>query len=146
MDRSAWIGAAHRRIARSTYPSCTHPGDERRQLPPQAEPPQTHLILRALNDTPPNAPRGRRSSSATLQRPFYPAYLQQNNSYLLAYFYSVPVAQFYSALDTWVFSIRESTSCTEVGMCFKLQTTGCNAPCDTTATSDSLRIPSVRNL
>ena len=32
------------------YP-CAYPGDERRQLPPQAESPKTHLIVRALNDT-----------------------------------------------------------------------------------------------
>jgi hypothetical protein len=42
----------------------------------------------------------RTASSATLQRPFYPAYLQQTNNHLLAYFYSAPVAWFCSALDT----------------------------------------------
>nr|WP_281176020.1 ATP-binding protein [Edaphobacter aggregans] len=56
-------------------PSCAHPGDERRQLPTQAEPPQTDTILRTLNSTPPNAPRGRRAASATLQRPFSPVNL-----------------------------------------------------------------------
>ena len=50
---------------------------------------------------PANAPRGRRASSATLQSPFYPAIPQQLHSYLLAYFYSAPVAWFYSGLDMW---------------------------------------------
>src|ERR1017187_1810498 len=74
MDRSPRLGALDRRPPRSAHPPCTYPGDERRQLPPQAEPPQTHLTLRALNDTHSSAPRGRRASSATLQRPFDPAY------------------------------------------------------------------------
>src|ERR1035441_6421086 len=74
MDRSPRLGTPDRSPARSAHTSRTHPGNERRQLPPQAEPTQTNPILQALNDTPPNAPRGRRASSATLQRPFYPAY------------------------------------------------------------------------
>jgi len=37
--------------ARSAHPSCPHPGDERRQLPPKAKPPQTRL----LNHAPPAA-------------------------------------------------------------------------------------------
>jgi hypothetical protein len=74
MDRSSWVGVTDWCLARSAHPLCTHPGDERRRLSPQAESPQTNLILRALNDTPPNAPRGRRASSAKLQRPLYPAY------------------------------------------------------------------------
>src|SRR5579863_6114799 len=80
MDRSPRIGAADRRPPRPAYPSRSHPGDERRQLPPQAEPTQTDPILRALNDTPPSAPRGRRASFATLQRPFYPAYPTTSHS------------------------------------------------------------------
>jgi hypothetical protein len=52
---------------------------------------------------PPNAPRGRRASFATLQRPFYPAIPLQHYSYRLAYFYSVTLAWFCSALDIGTF-------------------------------------------
>jgi hypothetical protein len=72
MDRSARLGEAHRSPARSTLTSRPHPGDERRQLPTHAEPPQTDSVLRTLNFTPPNVPRGRRAASATLQRPVSP--------------------------------------------------------------------------
>src|ERR1035437_1317774 len=74
MDRSPALGRVDRRSARPAHPSRPHPGDERRQLPSQAEPPRTDPIRRTLNSAPPNAPRGRRASSATLQSPFYPAY------------------------------------------------------------------------
>ena len=47
----------------------------------------------------PNAPRGRRAGSATLQRPFYPE-IPQRSSYLLAYFCSATLAWFGSA--TWL--------------------------------------------
>jgi DNA replication protein DnaC len=66
------LGTADRRLAGPAHPPRSHPGDERRQLPPQAEPPQTDAIRRTLNSPPPNTPRGRRASSATLQRPFSP--------------------------------------------------------------------------
>jgi len=48
MDRSPRLGAADRRSTRPTHPSCAHPGNERRQLPPQAEPPKTGAPLRTL--------------------------------------------------------------------------------------------------
>jgi hypothetical protein len=63
--------------------------DEWRQLPPQAEPPQTDPILRTLNPTP---------------------HTQQLHIYLLAYFYSAPVAWFYSALDSTQFVVLTSTA------------------------------------
>ena len=74
MDRGPRLRTAHRRPARPPHPPRPHPGDERRQLPAQAEPPQTHPILRALNSTPPERASGRRAASATLQRPFSPEY------------------------------------------------------------------------
>jgi len=64
----------------------THHVHERRQLPPQAEPPQTRLggegplPLRSSVPPPPNT-----------QQPYFQ---------LLAYFYSAPLAWFCSALDT----------------------------------------------
>ena len=39
MDRGPRIGTAHRSPARSPHPPRSHPGDERRQLPAEAEPP-----------------------------------------------------------------------------------------------------------
>lgn len=38
MDRGARLRSSHRRTAGPPHPSRAHPGDERRQLPPQAEP------------------------------------------------------------------------------------------------------------
>ena len=67
-------------FGKPAYPSCPHPGDERRQLR-QAEPPQADPILRTMN----LIPSGRILNKPILQ--------------LLAYFYSAPVAWFYSALD-----------------------------------------------
>ena len=72
-DRDPRLGTTDRSPARPPHPPRPHPGDERRQLSSQAEPPQTSPILRTL--TPPsNAPRGRRAASATLQRPSSPEY------------------------------------------------------------------------
>ena len=99
MDRSPWIGEADRSLTRSAHTPCAHPRDERRQLPPQAKPPQTNFIRRTLDPTHQNAPQGRRAASATLQRPFYPAIPQQPRCYLLAYFYSATLAWYCSALD-----------------------------------------------
>ena len=73
VDRDPRLGTADRSLARPPHPPRPHPGDERRQLPPQAEPPQTTPIFRTLT-LPPNAPRGRRAASATLQRPSSPEY------------------------------------------------------------------------
>jgi hypothetical protein len=42
-DYSVPTQFGHRRLARPAYPPRPHPGDERRQLPPQAKPPQTCL-------------------------------------------------------------------------------------------------------
>ena len=38
VDRGLRVGASHRRIAGPAHPPRPHPGDERRQLPPQAQP------------------------------------------------------------------------------------------------------------
>src|SRR5271157_192280 len=60
MDRDLRLQAAHRRSTGSHHPPCPHPGDGRRQLPPQAEPPKTSLtrLLSALRPAwpPPNSP------------------------------------------------------------------------------------------
>jgi len=50
-----------RRLARSSHPPCTHPGDERRQPPPQAEPLQMDPIR-------PNQLRGKRNRHRQEQR------------------------------------------------------------------------------
>jgi hypothetical protein len=49
VDRGSRLRTSHRSPARSPYSSCPHPGDERRQLPTQAKPPQTRLLTRSLN-------------------------------------------------------------------------------------------------
>jgi DNA replication protein DnaC len=77
--------------ARSAHPPRPHPGDERRQLPTQAEPPQTDTILRTLTLPPPNAPRGRRTASARSSAPSPPNTLRLH-AHLLAYFYSATMA------------------------------------------------------
>src|ERR1017187_4280440 len=99
MDRGLRLRTAHRRSARPHHPSRPHPGDERRQLPAQTEPPQKKSTLRPLRPSTPTRLRGRRASSATLQSPF----LLENNislSLLVVPFYSAPVVSFYSGLDT----------------------------------------------
>jgi DNA replication protein DnaC len=73
MDRSPRFRTPHRRTARSAYPPRSHPGDERRQLPPQAEPPQTDPTRRTLT-LPSECAWGRRGASATLQRSFSSKY------------------------------------------------------------------------
>jgi len=75
MDRRPLIGATDRRFAQPAHPRSKHPGDECRPLPPQAEPPQTAPILRALNLTP---------------------HTRQPYTYLPACFCSAPVAWIHS--------------------------------------------------
>src|SRR5271170_7244682 len=56
VDRSPRLGTAHRRAARPPHPPCPHPGDERGQLPSQAEPAQTRyrqLLTQAQTSSPP---------------------------------------------------------------------------------------------
>jgi IstB-like ATP binding protein len=48
VDRSAGLGAADWRAAGPAHPPRTHPGDERRKLPPQAEQTQTQLTSEPL--------------------------------------------------------------------------------------------------
>ena len=63
-DRSPRIRTPHRSPARSAHPPRPHPGDERRQLPAQAKPPQTQPRQLLTSTDPrrphprPNAPRG----------------------------------------------------------------------------------------
>src|ERR1017187_8229543 len=49
MDRGLRLRTPHRSTVGPAHPSRSHPGDEWRQLPPQAKPPQTKPILRTLN-------------------------------------------------------------------------------------------------
>ena len=72
------LGTADRRPAGPAHPPRSHPGDERRQLPPQAEPPQTDAIRRTLN-SPPQIPLSLPTS--------------------LAYFYSEALADFCFDID-----------------------------------------------
>jgi len=74
---------------------------------PQAEPPQTDPILRTLNPTPPNAPRGRRASSAAPEAllPRISTTNQQLSNWPT--FTTATVAWFYSALDTLLRNLLE---------------------------------------
>ena len=49
VDRSVGVGTADRRAAGPPHPPRAHPGDERRELPPQAEQAQTQPSTRPLN-------------------------------------------------------------------------------------------------
>src|SRR6267143_4257895 len=49
VDRSVGVGTADRRAAGPPHPPRAHPGDERRDLPPQAEQAQTQPSTRPLN-------------------------------------------------------------------------------------------------
>src|ERR1035441_5686160 len=101
MDRGLRLRTPHRRTARSPYPSRSHPGDERRQLPPQAKPPQTKPILRTLN--PPLRTRfGGEGALPLRSRAPSPPKNPALPSTLLVPFYSAPVVSFYSGLDNGV--------------------------------------------
>jgi hypothetical protein len=75
------LRAAHRRSTGPHHPPRPYPGNERRQLPAQAKPPQTILGKRKLTPRP-NALRGRRAASATLQRPSSPENLPSDPYWL----------------------------------------------------------------
>ena len=62
VDRGVRLGAPHRRAAGPSHPPCAHPGDERRQLPSQAQPGERQLSASSrtsgsLVDSTRNAPR-----------------------------------------------------------------------------------------
>src|ERR1019366_1847727 len=92
--------------ARSAYPSCPHPGDERRQLPPQAEPPQTDTILRTMNLIPSGPASGEKRIFRYAPEALLPRILNKPILQLLAYFYSVPVAWFYGSSTILVKSVE----------------------------------------
>ena len=48
MDRGSRLGTADRRAAGPAHPPRPHPGDERRQLPPEAEQTQARLTAELL--------------------------------------------------------------------------------------------------
>src|ERR1035441_7510987 len=104
MDRSPRLRTPHRSPARPPYSSRAHPGDERRQLPPQAEQAQTRPRQLLTSAEPrrthpsPNAPRGVCRLSLRSRRHTPPQILQLP-ACLLAYFYSAALVEFYSALD-----------------------------------------------
>ena len=62
VDRGVRLGAPHRRAAGPSHPPCAHPGDERRQLPSQAQPGERQLSASSRTggspvDSTRNAPR-----------------------------------------------------------------------------------------
>src|ERR1022692_2230676 len=121
MDRSPRFGTVDRRAAGPAHPPRPHSGDERRELPPEAEQTQARLTAELLIRQPPastpapyplrrtrlgeedvfrsglNAPpcRRRRPPLQTPSSPTIPDLLPSP----LVYFYSAPVVWFYSALD-----------------------------------------------
>src|SRR6516225_1330151 len=99
MDRGLRLRATHRRSTRSSHPSRPHTRDERRQLPPQAEPPQTQPTSRPLSHPPPTRLGGERPlplRSRALSPPKnHPAFIS-----ILVPNSSARVVSFHSALDT----------------------------------------------
>ena len=95
----------HRSTVGPAHPSRSHPGDEWRQLPPQAKPPQTGTAPRHLTATHP-APRTRRGAEGPLplrsRAPSVPQ-IPALTLTLLAYYYSVTLAYFHSGLDKYRF-------------------------------------------
>jgi hypothetical protein len=96
VDRDPRLGTAHRSLARPPHPPRPHPGDERRQLSPQAKPPETKPASRTL--IPKTPLRGEEPLPLRSRGPS-PLNTKQSHCQLLAYFYSAPLAWFYSALD-----------------------------------------------
>src|SRR5258708_31621176 len=99
MDRSPRIGTPHRRSARSAHPSRSYPGDERRQLPSQAKPPQTDTFPRTLKYPHAQHASGEKGLFRYAPEPFSPEIPTQLSTQPLAYFYSAELAWFCSALD-----------------------------------------------
>jgi hypothetical protein len=96
------LGTADRRPAGPAHPPRSHPGDERRQLPAQAEQAQTEIPTRhhvSPLPSPPAKRRGRMPSSATLQTPSSPQ-IPLSLPTSLAYFYSETLADFCFELDS----------------------------------------------
>jgi hypothetical protein len=96
MDGSLRLREADRRAARSPNSPRAHPGDERRQLPPQAKPPQkesTHRTLTPSNTLGVERPLPLRSRALSSPEKPSPAHL------LLVPNSSATMAPFHSALD-----------------------------------------------
>src|SRR5215469_11151336 len=98
MDRGFRLRTAHRCAARPTYPPCPHPGNERRQLPPETKPPQKESTRRPLTH---ERASGEKGLFRYAPEPFLPRNTT-NLILLVAPFYSATVVSFYSALDTGV--------------------------------------------
>src|ERR1017187_7618925 len=103
MDRGLRLRTPHRSTVGPAHPSRSHPGDEWRQLPPQAKPPQTKPILRTLN-----LPRRMRFGGEGPLPLRSPAPSPPKNpplpSTLLVPFFSAQTGSFYSGLDRTVLS------------------------------------------
>src|SRR5580658_337467 len=103
MDRGLRLRTPHRGSARPHHPSCPHPGNERRQLPAQAKPPQKKSTHHRPLSPPPNAASGGEEPLPLRSRAPSPPKTTPSSSLLLllvAPFCSAQVVYFYSALDT----------------------------------------------
>src|SRR5271168_3293801 len=83
MDRGLRLRTAHRRSARPHHPSRPHPGDERRQLPAQAKPPQKESTLRPLKPSPPTAASWEKSLFRYAPEPLLPRLQHHPHPYYL---------------------------------------------------------------
>src|SRR5271169_3307192 len=72
MDRGLRLRTPHRSTVGPANSSCPHPGDERRQLPTQAKPPQKKPILRPLRPLPANAASGEKGLFRYAPEPLLP--------------------------------------------------------------------------
>ena len=70
VDGSSRLGAANRCAAGPTHPPCSHPGDERRELPPEAEQTQASFTAELLiaNRAPRLSPANRCGEHASERR------------------------------------------------------------------------------
>src|ERR1017187_5000267 len=106
MDRGLRLRTAHRRSARPHHPSRPHTGDERRQLPAQAEPPQKKSTLRPLRPSTPNAASRKKGLFRYAPEPLLSR--KQHQPILISgSLCSAPVVSFYSALDILVVSLSD---------------------------------------
>src|SRR5258708_3674088 len=105
MDRGIRLRTADRRTARPHHSSRAYPGDERRQLPPQAKPPQKESTRRLLRRPLPTRLRGEGTLPLRSRAPSPPK-TTASSSLLVAPFYAATVVYFYSALDSRLCGVR----------------------------------------
>ena len=99
-DRGLWLGKAHRGTAGPPHPPRAHPGDERRQLPPQGQPAECCRASASVGPAGSRlAPCQGRPRPRQARPPAPPARPRPSGITPVVQFCSAPVVRFAAALD-----------------------------------------------